>query len=251
MLEKLKESLNHPYKTRDLFSIFVVLFLLITIPLTVFEVNSNQEIRSRAATSALKTAPTTVTIISPGNGTSVGGNINVSVSALNKEFTVKIVKLLVDGKLIGTLNNPNSGGLTGSIVWETEKETNGLKKLAVAAVTTDGTTVASEIKVTVNNIDQVKPTVSFSNLSDGGYVSGSSFTIALDASDNNGVQNIIFKIDGELVGNLVSKPYEYNWVLGKVAAGFHTLSATAFDYVGNQFTSTITIYRGLKDISTN
>jgi len=64
-------------------------------------------------------------------------------------------------------------------------------------------------------------------------------TLTASASDNVGISNVQFLIDGVATGTpLTSAPYTYNWNSIYVADGSHTVSAAAEDAAGNVATST-------------
>lgn len=80
--------------------------------------------------------------------------------------------------------------------------------------------------------DTTPPSVSAS-------VSGSSGTISLNAtaSDNVGVTNVEFRVDGVLRGSDASSPYSLSFDSTALADGSHTLVARAFDAAGNSSNS--------------
>lgn len=81
--------------------------------------------------------------------------------------------------------------------------------------------------------DTTPPTVSAS-------VSGSSGTIALNAtaSDNVGVSQVEFRVDGVLKGSDSSAPYALNLDSTTLSNGSHSLVARAYDAAGNNTNST-------------
>lgn len=67
------------------------------------------------------------------------------------------------------------------------------------------------------------------------------FTIEVNANDPDGlIRNVDLKIDNNLICELKSAPYTYNWE-GMVAAGKHTLTAIATDNDGLSTSASITI----------
>jgi hypothetical protein len=81
--------------------------------------------------------------------------------------------------------------------------------------------------------DTTPPTVSAS-------ASGTSGTISLSAtaSDNVGVTNVEFYVDGVLKGSDTTSPYALAFTSTTITDGAHTLTAKAFDAAGNSTTST-------------
>ncbi len=82
-------------------------------------------------------------------------------------------------------------------------------------------------------VDSTPPTVSASE-------SGTSGTITLSAtaSDNVGVSNVEFFVDGVLKGNDTTAPYSITLDSTTLSNGSHSLAAKAFDAAGNTATST-------------
>jgi C1A family cysteine protease len=66
-------------------------------------------------------------------------------------------------------------------------------------------------------------------------------TVAASASDNIGVSSVSFKVDGAVVSTDNSAPYSFSWNTTSVAAGVHTLAATATDAAGNLNTNSIQV----------
>lgn len=89
--------------------------------------------------------------------------------------------------------------------------------------------------------DTTAPTVSITSPANGATVSGT-LTVAADASDDTGVSQVDFYLDGALEASDVSSPYEWSWDTTTSADGSHSLGATASDDAGNVGSaSTITV----------
>lgn len=80
------------------------------------------------------------------------------------------------------------------------------------------------------------PTVDITNPSDGATVS-STITIEADASDDVGVMQVDFYIDGALLATDTEAPYSCSWDSGMVADGSHTITAKATDTIEQTTTS--------------
>ena len=63
--------------------------------------------------------------------------------------------------------------------------------------------------------------------------------VSADASDNVGVARVEFFVDGVLSAVVNTSPYSFSWNTDTVTKGGHTLSAKAYDAVGNIGTSTL------------
>ncbi len=81
--------------------------------------------------------------------------------------------------------------------------------------------------------ETVPPTVAFTNPLEGNTVSGT-VTLTADATDNVGVTQFFFAVDGDPFGPIMSAgPYTIQWDSTGVSNGPHTLKATATDAAGN------------------
>jgi hypothetical protein len=80
------------------------------------------------------------------------------------------------------------------------------------------------------NFDNIDPSVTLT--SPGSPVSGT-VTLMADASDNQGVAEVRFRVDGALIGSDTTAPYSVDWVTTTVANGDVTLTAEAEDAAGN------------------
>ena len=95
---------------------------------------------------------------------------------------------------------------------------------AAAAVSAGGSSPAP---------DTEPPTVSITNPTGGGYVSGT-VPIAAVAADNKGVTRVDFYIDGTRVSSDTSAPYSLNWNSTGHANGTAQLLARAYDSANNE-----------------
>ncbi|GAB2875484.1 hypothetical protein GCM10027277_50900 [Pseudoduganella ginsengisoli] len=80
--------------------------------------------------------------------------------------------------------------------------------------------------------DTTPPTVSASSSGTSGTI-----TLSASASDNVGVTNVEFYVDGALKGSASTAPYSLAFNSTTVANGSHTLTAKAYDAAGNSTTS--------------
>ena len=81
--------------------------------------------------------------------------------------------------------------------------------------------------------DTTPPTASLTAPVGGATVSGT-VNVTATASDNVGVTQVDFLVDGALAGSDTSAPYAFAWNSTGVANGAHTLRARALDAAGNQ-----------------
>ncbi len=89
-------------------------------------------------------------------------------------------------------------------------------------------------------LDTAPPTVSVTSPASGATVSGT-VALAATASDDVGVTQVEFRVDGTLVGTDATAPYGTTWDASAASIGFHTVAATAYDAAGNSSTSAITV----------
>ncbi|WP_225409655.1 extracellular catalytic domain type 1 short-chain-length polyhydroxyalkanoate depolymerase [Stigmatella hybrida] len=97
--------------------------------------------------------------------------------------------------------------------------------------------------------DAVAPTVSLSAPVNGASVSGV-VRITANATDNVGVAQVQFLVDGTPVGTDTTPPYEATWNSAAAANGTHALVARAFDAAGNSTASStvsVTVSGGISD----
>jgi hypothetical protein len=176
----------------------------------------------------------------PTSGSTISGTATVSASA-SDNVGVASVQFVLDGALTGSpiTTSPYSYSLNTTTL------TNGTHTISAVAKDAAGNTgTSSVVSVTVSNsvADTTAPTVSVSAPVNGATVSGTT-SITATASDNVGVSNVQYKIDGTLVGSAITTaPYTYSWNTSSIANGSHTIVAIAKDAAGNTGTSaTITV----------
>lgn len=59
-------------------------------------------------------------------------------------------------------------------------------------------------------------------------------TVQVQAADDTGIESITLLVDGAVLGQQFSEPYNFIWATTQVTDGAHTLRAVAVDRVGNQ-----------------
>lgn len=184
------------------------------------------------------TTPPTVSITAPTNGTTVLGMVFVTSTASDNVGVTK-VELYVDG----TLQNTDTSS-PYSFVWNSSMVANGLHTFVANAYDAAGNIgTSATISVNVNNplSDTILPTVSVISPSNESIVSGTIIMTA-SASDNVGVTQVGFYVDGALQSTDTTSPYSYIWNSTSVTNGVHTLIAKAYDAVGNVgISSTISV----------
>jgi subtilisin family serine protease len=194
----------------------------------------------KAVTAALGSssiAPPSVSITSPTNGSTVSGTVAVPGTATSS-LTINSVQLLVDSQQVLTVS-----AAPFSFSWDSTAFANGNHTLTVKAYDTAGNVGSASVAVSVNNVavvDSQAPTIVITKPSSGGTVSGN-ISIAASASDNVGVTQVSFYVDGILKSTDVSAPYTCTWNSRKVSSGPHTIKATAWDAAGNSTSASINV----------
>ncbi|HWR17313.1 MAG TPA: Ig-like domain-containing protein [Terriglobales bacterium] len=180
------------------------------------------------------TTPPTVSVVAPGNGTTVNGTISLSSQASDNSG-IKSVRFLIDGNPFGaTLTT-----LPYDVSWDTTTVANGTHTISATATDYAGNaTNAAVVTVTVqNNLsgggDTSPPNVIITSPVGGSTVAGTLNMIAT-AADNTGVIGVQFLLDGTNFGSEVtSPPYTKSWNTTLNTNGAHRVEARARDAAGN------------------
>jgi hypothetical protein len=176
------------------------------------------------------TAPT-VAFTSPTSGATLSGAVTLSANASDDRSSISKVEFYLGNTLLGT---DWSAPYTYS--WNTRAHANGAHVLTAKAQDAFGNMASSTaLNVTVDN-DFTVPTVAFTAPSAGATLSGT-VELAATASDNVGVTRVEFYDGASLLGTDTTAPYSLAWNTAGVAVGGHTLTARAYDAVGNVGTS--------------
>jgi len=95
------------------------------------------------------------------------------------------------------------------------------------------------VTVTADTSDTTPPSVSLTAPT-GGTVTGS-ITVSATASDNVGVDHVVFAVDGSNFATDSSSPYSTTLDTTSLTDGSHTIRATAYDAAGNTDVDTVTV----------
>jgi hypothetical protein len=179
--------------------------------------------------------PPTVTLISPGAGSTVAGTVHLSASAEGPN-PIASVQFLLDGQPIGQpVTSPPY-----TLEWPLGSTPAGSHFFSAQATDSGGNVgTAADVQVTTEagggggETDAEPPVVSIVNPVGGQLVSGT-IQVSANAVDNKAVSAVQFYLDGKALGGPVkSAPYAINWDTTTAAAGSHVLTATATDPSGN------------------
>jgi archaellum component FlaF (FlaF/FlaG flagellin family) len=195
---------------------------------------ANNATTSTARSVTVDNAAPTVSLTAPADGASVSGSITISADATDN-LGVSRVQFLVNGTVVGT-----DSSSPYSISWDSTTIANGTATITARATdAANNATISAARTITVSNAapDTTPPTVSLTAPANGATVSGT-ITISADASDNVGVSQVEFLVNGTVVGTDNSSPYSISWNSGSIANGSATITARARDAAGNATTST-------------
>jgi hypothetical protein len=184
-----------------------------------------------------------VALTAPANGATVSGTVTLSANASDNVRVVG-VQFKVDGVNAGT--EDTSSPFSRS--WNSALVGNGTHSVtAVARDAAGNITTSAARTIVVGNGDTQAPTVSLTAPSSGATVSGT-VTLSANASDNDRVVGVQFKVDGVNAGTEdTSSPFSRSWDSLSVANGSHSVTAVARDAAGNTTTSaarSITVSNG-------
>jgi len=157
------------------------------------------------------------------------GTITLSASA-SDNVGVTNVEFYVDGTLKGSkATSPYS------ITLDSTTLTNSAHSLIAKAFDAANNSASSAaVSFSVSNVvsDTTPPTVSASEAGSSGIV-----TLSASASDNVGVTNVEFYVDGALKGSKATAPYSITLDSTTLTNGTHSLVAKAFDAANNSASS--------------
>lgn len=177
------------------------------------------------------TTPPTVSITSPVEGAVLLGLVDIAASATDDVGVTK-VEFYVDGVLLA--EDQNSPYLAS---WDTSTTINDSHVLTAKAYDAAGNVgTATPVSVTVSNPppDTTPPTVNITYPADGSTVRrNSNITITASATDNAGVTEVVFSVNGVAKCTGTTEPYACVWRVPNVKNVTYTLKAEAYDAAGN------------------
>ena len=162
--------------------------------------------------------------------TGTSGTITLAATA-SDNVGVTNVEFYVDGVLKGS-----KATAPYSISLDSTTLANGTHSLVAKAFDAANNSASSAaVNFTVNNVvagDTTPPVVSATETGTSGTI-----TLAATASDNVGVTNVEFYVDGVLKGSKATTPYSISLDSTTLANGTHSLVAKAFDAANNSASS--------------
>ena len=156
----------------------------------------------------------------------INGTVNLSATSTDDVGVVQ-VSFFVDGTLIGSATTAPY-----EISWDTTTVADGDHELTAEARDAAGNvgTSASQTVAVDNGIDTTPPEVRLNALAS--PLSGTVAVSAL-ATDDVGVTQVDFFVDGTLIGSDTVSSFEIQWDTTSVTNGDHELTALASDAAGN------------------
>lgn len=192
---------------------------------TAYDASGAESAYSNVVTIPEMLAPAT-SISYPANATTVAGTVSVTADAADNVGVTKVEFYLNGTMKASTTAAPHM------FSWDTTATPPGSYTLTAKAYDAAGNIGQSQsVTVTVAN-DLLAPTVSLTSPSDYTTVAGS-VSISAAASDNVGVAKVEIFLDDVLLAATNIAPYSYNWDTKSVANGVHTVTAKAYDAMGN------------------
>jgi hypothetical protein len=186
---------------------------------------------------ASDTSKPNVAVTSPVEGNTVKGTVTLTADAFD-DVGITRVTFMVNGATVGT-----AASAPYSTTWNSTSQPDGT--VTLSAIASDGAGnvgTSSNVTVTVDNVpdleaDTARPTATLTAPTAGQTVSGT-VDLGGNASDNVGVTEVVFLVNGAIVGRASTAPYAAQWDSKSVADGSATVTMRASDAAGNVTTST-------------
>ena len=168
-----------------------------------------------------------VSVTSPAEGDVVSGTTVLVSGAASAGAAVTVS---VDGAEVG---NASTGPAGWSYSWNSTGVSDGTRTITATATKDGSSTTSSPVRVTVDN--DADPVVVITTPDDAETVRGA-VTVTTDATDDGGITQVDFSVDGVLAGTDTSADDGWSWTWNTVGAveGGHAVVATAVDTVGQR-----------------
>ncbi|MFQ6099527.1 MAG: Ig-like domain-containing protein, partial [Armatimonadota bacterium] len=188
-----------------------------------------------------------VRITRPADGAVVSDHIYVDVSykSLSGQPIVR-VDLFIDGirRSNVSLVSPRLVGVQ-SFRWDTRKVSSAMHTVQAQVYDAAGHNGAAKIRVYVKNThvpapaapptrrDLIPPTVRVAYPTNGAVVSGR-IEIGVEATDDNGVDSVVFYLDDKFLALTNQAPYKFALDTARLTDGLHTTHGVAYDTSDNR-----------------
>ena len=188
----------------------------------------------------LDITPPLVTILSPGSGSIVAGSVDFILDAWDDTWPLDRVELYHDYVLEGEATL-NSATLRYEYEWISNSSNEDTEHIwyAIAYDQSGNETQSSPVMVFLDNDDNISPTGYFLYPYPGQTVD-STISIQVSATDNHRVQQVVFYVNGESLGNVsqsVGSVYTYEWntLINGLEDQENIIHATIIDSTGNTY----------------
>ena len=202
--------------------------------------NAGHAATSDPVTVTVDNTPPTVAIRNPADASTVSGTVTVQIDAT--DILVTAGALTVEWNADGGAWQPatyNNGTGYYEAIWDTTAVANGSLSVYARATDNGGNTGNDSSNVTVDNVDE-PPIVSLTNPAPGELVAGT-VDISADATDDHGVTQVEFFVDGASIGVDTAGPYSLPWDSTAVLDGSRAVTATATDTMGLTASDSISV----------
>ena len=188
---------------------------------------AGKAVRSESIIARVNNNPV-IAISVPKNNAVVGKKIDITFVNKSKVVVNKAEVYVDDSQTPAVVSAVSS---LKKISWDTASTTNGAHSIRLKAYDEFGNFGFSEpVGVMVDNI---LPTVGITSPSEGVMVSGAYVNFSAAASDNIGIRQVRFYINGRYAKVLYSAPYNFSWNSTRFINGIYSIYALAYDFAGN------------------
>ncbi|SDH76495.1 Outer membrane protein assembly factor BamB, contains PQQ-like beta-propeller repeat [Fervidobacterium changbaicum] len=175
--------------------------------------------------------PPSVSITAPENNADLSGTMSVNVDASDGNGISKVELYLNTSKLGEKTTAPYTFNLN------TTNYNDGQYTLKAIACDNAGNKKEASISI---RIDNLAPSVSITSPENNAYVSGT-IDVNVDASDGNGISKAELYLNTTKLGEKTTAPYTFSLNTTTYSDGQYTLKAIAYDNVGKQNETSLTI----------
>ncbi|MFW9993990.1 MAG: Ig-like domain-containing protein [Candidatus Odinarchaeota archaeon] len=202
----------------------VSILLLAGIILSMSTALSSAAPNSREALS-LELASLADLITNPEDGETVSGTVSITTSTS--------CSIYIDGTRVAWR--------TTRYTWDTTNYADGSHTIRASSYRYGSDTITVYVNNGGGGDDTTPPVVSITNPAGGSTVSGT-VSVTASASDNVGVTQVEFYIDGSLRATDTGSPYSYSWdTTGYSDGSSHAIEAIAYDAAGNTDADAVTV----------
>ena len=204
-------------------------------------INAAQAVEMAMVGEPNDTEAPSVSITSPGSGSTVSGNTTVAMSA-SDNVGVSRVEFYAGGSYVG-----QDTTAPYQFSWNTTNHNNGSVELRAVAYDAANNSNATTKNVNVSNQssqpDTTSPVITSMTPADGSSVSRT-VSIQVTATDNVQVVSLVLYIDGSQKTSVSTGSLSYGWNSRKASSGSHLVRAVVQDAAGNSTTKDITLVVG-------